>query len=69
MLLVAGILVAPSIMPLAWFILELGDGVPVELLGLFWLQPASTNAARTVIAESERIDFIRVLFVFTVHVC
>ena len=35
MLLVAGILVVPSIMPLAWFILELGDGVSVELLGLF----------------------------------
>jgi hypothetical protein len=34
-LLVAGILVVPPIMPLVWFILELGDGVSVELLGLF----------------------------------
>ena len=35
MLLVAGILLAPSIIPLAWFVLELGDAVSVELPGLF----------------------------------
>ena len=34
-LLVACILVVPPIMPLVWLILELGDGVSVELLGLF----------------------------------
>ena len=34
-LLVVGRLVAPAIMPLAWFILEPGDDVSVELLGLF----------------------------------
>jgi hypothetical protein len=37
MVLVVGILVVPPIMPimpLEWFILELGDGVSVELLGL-----------------------------------
>jgi len=33
-LLVADILVVPPIMPLVWLILELGDGVSVELLGL-----------------------------------
>jgi hypothetical protein len=33
--LVAIILVVPPIMPLSWLILELGDGVSVELLGLF----------------------------------
>ena len=35
MLLVDGILVVPLIIPLAWFILELGDGVSAELLGPF----------------------------------
>jgi len=35
MLWVAGILVVPPIMPLALPMLELGDGVSVELIGLF----------------------------------
>src|ERR1017187_7367960 len=64
-MLVVIILVVPCIMPLSWLILELGDGVSVELLGL---QPTSANAARTVIAESAIIRFISVfsflLFMF-----
>ncbi len=51
-------------MPSAWFILELVDGVSVELLGLFWLQPTSANAAIREIATSGILDFINSLFVF-----
>jgi hypothetical protein len=67
MLVVAIILVVPCIMPFSWLILELGDGVSVELLGL---QPTRANAARTVIAASGMTDFgfIGHLFDFTVHV-
>jgi hypothetical protein len=68
MLLVAILLVVPPIMPLVRLIFELGDGVSVELLGLLWLQPTSANAARTVIADSGMIDFIRLCFVFIVPV-
>ena len=67
MLLVAIILVVPCIMPLSWFILELGDGVSVELLGL---QPTSANAARKVIADSGIIRLISLFLflLFIVHV-
>jgi hypothetical protein len=57
-LLVAGILVLPLLAPL---MLELVADVSVELLGVFWLQPASASAARIVIADSEIIDFISLL--------
>jgi hypothetical protein len=67
MLLVAAILV-PPIMPLVWFILELGDGVSVELLGLLCLQPTSAHAARTVITDRGILNFISEYFVFTAHV-
>lgn len=64
-LLMADILVVPPIVLLAPLILELVAEVSVELLGLLWLQPASTSAARTVIADSVIIDFISSLF----HIC
>src|SRR5208282_3627622 len=44
-------------MQLALPILELGDGVWVELLGLFLLQATSTNATRTGIANIGTVDF------------
>jgi hypothetical protein len=58
MLWVAAILAVPPIMPLALPMLELGDGVPVELLALFLLQATSTNAARTGIANTGIVNFI-----------
>jgi hypothetical protein len=42
----------------------LGDDIPVELLELSLLQPASTNAARTAMANSGIFDFIS-LFSFS----
>ena len=56
-MLVVIILVVPCIMPLSWLILELGDDVSVELLGL---QPTRANAARKGIAGSAKIRFISV---------
>jgi hypothetical protein len=53
MLLVAGELVTTLAMPPS-----LVDRVPVEPPDPFWLQPASTRAARTVIASIGIIDFI-----------
>ena len=61
-LLVAGILVVPTIVPAVLPILELVAEVSVEPLGVFWLQPTSANAARNVIADRVIFDFISSLF-------
>ena len=66
-LLMADILVVPPIVLLAPLILELVAEVSVELLGLFWLQPTSASAARTVIADRVIIDFISSLLHFSCH--
>jgi hypothetical protein len=63
-LLMADILVVPPIVLPAPLILELVAEVSVELLGVFWLQPTSANAAKTVIADRVIIDFISSLFYF-----
>ena len=63
-LLMADILVVPPIVLLAPLILELVTELSVELLGVLWLQPTSTNAAKTVIADRVIIDFISSLFHF-----
>jgi hypothetical protein len=65
-LLVVGILSVPPLVLLAPFILELVADVSVELLGVFWLQPTSANAARMVIADSMIIDFISALILVDV---
>jgi hypothetical protein len=54
-------------MPLALPLLELGDGVWVELLGLFLLQATSTNATRTG-ANTGTVDFTG-LFCFVLSYC
>jgi hypothetical protein len=50
--------------PLASLILELVVGASVELLELLLSHPASTKAAKMVMAVSEMMDFISIFLMF-----